>query len=117
MVALVFRRTVLTPLDGENGSKDAATQLSHSRSAITEKHYSEKAATALEQPGAVAPTYGGGLRALRRAGHGFPWSGSDPAMAGMECDGQHACVEGQPDCEAHPTARLAYRRKPTSTAP
>lgn len=42
----VFRKTVATIIDREYSSKDAAAQLGHSGSAITEKHYIEKAAVA-----------------------------------------------------------------------
>ncbi len=42
----VFRKTVATIIDREYSSKAAAAQLGHSGSAITEKHYIEKAAVA-----------------------------------------------------------------------
>ena len=42
----VFRKTVATIIDREYSSKDAAAQLGHSGSVITEKHYIEKAAIA-----------------------------------------------------------------------
>ena len=42
----VFRKTVATLIDRQYGSKDAAAQLGHSGSAITEKHYIAKAAMA-----------------------------------------------------------------------
>ena len=41
-----FRRTVATLVDREHGSKAAAAQLGHSGTAITEKHYIEKASEA-----------------------------------------------------------------------
>lgn len=58
----VFRKTVATIIDREYGSKDAAAQLGHSGSAITERHYIEKAAMApdltraLEKFAALPPT-------------------------------------------------------------
>jgi integrase len=41
-----YRRTVATLLDRERGTKDAAAQLGHSATAVTERHYVERAAIA-----------------------------------------------------------------------
>jgi len=41
-----YRRTVATLLDRERGTKDAAAQLGHSGTAVTERHYVQRTATA-----------------------------------------------------------------------
>lgn len=46
VTAHVYGKTTATLIDREYGSKDATAQLNHSGSAITEKHYIEKAAMA-----------------------------------------------------------------------
>ncbi len=38
-----FRKTVATLVDREHGSGDAASQLGHSGTAVTKRHYIEKA--------------------------------------------------------------------------